>query len=49
MTIIGENQTDTIINANRQGNIFNIPSGTTLILEDLTLENGDSSNGGAMK
>ncbi len=48
MTIIGESQTRTIINANRQGDILNINPGVRLTLENLTLENGDAYNGGAI-
>ena len=48
MTIIGESQIWTIINANRQGDIFNINPGVTLTLENLTLENGEAINGGAI-
>ncbi len=48
MTIIGESQTGTIINANRQNDIFNITSGVRLTLVNLTLENGDAYNGGAI-
>ena len=48
MTIIGENQIGTIINANRQGDIFNINPGVTLTLENLTLKNGYAINGGAI-
>ncbi len=48
MTIIGESQTGTIINAQTNGYIFNIASGVTLNLINLTLENGSSGNGGAI-
>ena len=48
MTIIGESQIGTIINANNQGDIFNIKTGITLTLENITLENGNASNGGAI-
>ncbi len=48
MTIIGESQTGTIINANRQSDIFNINPGVRLTLLNLTLENGDANNGGAI-
>ena len=45
MTIIGESQTGTIINAQGNGNIFNIASGVTVILKNLTLENGNAGSG----
>ena len=48
MTIIGESQIGTIINANRHGDIFNIKPGVTLTLENLTIENGNAINGGAI-
>ena len=48
MTIIGKSRTGTIINAKSNGNIFNIAPGVTLTLENLTLKNGYSTNGGAI-
>ena len=50
MTIIGENEQNTIIDAQGQGNIFVITpgEGISLTLVNLTLENGDSTNGGAI-
>ncbi len=48
MTVIGKSRTGTIINAQGNGNIFNITPGVTLTLENLTLENGYSMNGGAI-
>ena len=46
LTIIGENQDNTIIDSQNKGNIFNIASGVTLTLENLTFTNntayGDS-------
>ena len=48
LTIIGESQTGTIINAEKTGDIFNITPGVTLTLGKLTLENGNATNGGAI-
>ena len=45
MTLIGESQTGTIINAQGQGDIFNITTGDTLNLINLTIENGNGDNG----
>ena len=51
MTIIGESQQNTIIDAQGNGNIFDITpgDGISLTLVNLTLQNGDSTgNGGAI-
>jgi methionine-rich copper-binding protein CopC len=47
MTIIGEKQTNTIINAHGTNQIF-ITSNVTVTLEDLTLTNGTANSGGAI-
>lgn len=51
MTIIGENQQNTIIDARGHGNIFVITpgEGISLTLVNLTLQNGDSTIGGAIE
>jgi len=51
MTIIGENQQNTIINAQGNGDIFNIPTGVNVTLINLSLINGkvsDVAGGGAI-
>ena len=54
MTIIGEKQSKTIIDAQGKGNIFYIAPGINLILINITLRNGnnslnpDTDNGGAI-
>ena len=50
MTIIGENQLNTIIDALGNGDIFDITPGTSLTLINLTLENANNSitSGGAI-
>ena len=48
MTIIGENQKKTIIDAQGFDNIFNIAKGVTLTLINLTLTSGTANNGGAI-
>ena len=49
MTIIGENQQNTIINGQQSGHsIFTIASGVNLTIINLTLTNGTSNNGGAI-
>jgi predicted outer membrane repeat protein len=51
MTIIGENQQNTIINAQENGDIFNIPAGVNVTLINLSLINGkvaDETGGGAI-
>jgi hypothetical protein len=46
MTIIGENQKNTIINGQQYGNsIFTIASGVNITIINLTLTNGTTSNG----
>ena len=48
VTIIGENQKNTIINAQHSTSIFTINSGVTVKLENLTLTNGTAEDGGAI-
>jgi autotransporter family porin len=49
MTIIGENQKNTIINGQKSGNsIFTIASGVNVTIINLTLTNGTSVQGGAI-
>ena len=49
MNIIGDSAASTIINAQSLGNIFNISTGTTVTISNLTLENGLlTGNGGAI-
>lgn len=48
MNIIGESQTGTIINGTNTNWIFNIQSNVTLILQNLTLTNGNATTGGAI-
>jgi autotransporter family porin len=48
MTIIGESQTGTIIDAQNLAQIFNINFGITLNLKEVTLTNGMSQYGGAI-
>jgi predicted outer membrane repeat protein len=47
VTIVGQGQTNTIINAKGAGRIFIIKSGVTVTIEGLTLANGTASNPGA--
>ncbi len=46
MTITGQSQNGTIIDAERSGNIFFIDNGISLILQNLTLTNGNTNYGG---
>ncbi len=48
MTITGENQVGTIINANGLGTIFNITNGVNFTICNLTLKNGNATYGGAI-
>lgn len=48
MIIAGESQDGTIIDAQGIGQIFNIDSGVTITLENLTLKNGNDIYGGAV-
>lgn len=48
LIIIGENKDTTIINAQLQDRVFIINPGITLSLENLTIENGNSADGGAI-
>jgi predicted outer membrane repeat protein len=48
VTIVGDDQTSTIINAAKLGNIFTINSGVNVTITNLTLENGTASYGGAI-
>jgi len=48
MTIIGQNQNTTIINAENITRIFTINNGITITLKNLTLQNGNSNNGSAI-
>jgi methionine-rich copper-binding protein CopC len=48
MTIIGQSQINTIINAQGTNQIFSIASGVTVTFEDLTLTNGSAADGGAI-
>ncbi len=48
MTIIGENQKNTIIDAQGYDTIFKIANGVTLTLINLTFTNGTADNGGAI-
>jgi len=49
LTIIGQDQSNTIIDAQGQGRIFYISSGVTLTLQDITLTGGYvNDNGGAI-
>ncbi|OQD59287.1 adhesin-like protein [Methanobrevibacter arboriphilus JCM 13429 = DSM 1125] len=48
LTIIGKNPQNTIIDAQKFGRIFNITSGNSLILINITLLNGTSSFGGSI-
>jgi len=49
ITIKGESKTGTIIDGDKKGNIFIVPSGTTAEIVDIRLINGNSSFGGAVK
>jgi len=46
MIITGQSQTGTIIDAEQNGRIFNIISGITVTIQNLTLQNGQSSESG---
>lgn len=48
MTIIGESQLGTIIDAQGSSGIFTINHGFTVTIQNLTLQNGKSSHGGAI-
>lgn len=49
LKITGQNQENTIIDAQKQGPIFNIETGFTVTIQNLTLTNGNSTtNGGAI-
>ena len=48
LTIIGESQTGTITDAQNNGRIFTINSGRTVTIQNLTLTNGQATNGGAI-
>jgi hypothetical protein len=48
MTINGESQTGTIIDAEKQNRTFTILSGITFTLQNITLTNGTSVDGGAI-
>ncbi|MCE7698680.1 MAG: hypothetical protein K8E24_007545, partial [Methanobacterium paludis] len=49
MNIIGESQQNTVINGTNSGNsIFLIASGVNVIISNLTLTQGQNSNGGAI-
>lgn len=48
MTITGESQEGTIIDAQHVGQIFNVNRGVTLTLENMTLKNGNDIFGGAV-
>ena len=49
MTIIGENQLNTIIDGTNSGNIFNIPLGVNLTIINLTIINGKSIEGAGIE
>ncbi len=49
MTITGANYYNTIIDAQGTINIFNIQSGVNVTIKNLTLQNGNTNNGGAIK
>ena len=49
MKIIGVNKDNTIINGNNKGNIFTVDRGTTILLQNLMLENGKAIIGGSIK
>ncbi len=46
MNIIGQSQAGTIIDAEQNGRIFDIVSGITVTIQNLTLQNGQSSESG---
>lgn len=48
MKIIGENKVNTFINGSNQGNLFNISEGVYLYLINLTITQGNDTNGGAI-
>jgi predicted outer membrane repeat protein len=48
LNIIGENQSNTIINAEKSNNIFTINSGLTVTIANLILTNGVALNGSAI-
>lgn len=48
MAIIGQSKSGTIIDAQGNGNIFNIIPGATVIIKSLTLTNGQNGQGGAI-
>ena len=48
ITIIGQSQTDTIINGTDSAWIFKIQSGVTVTIENLTITNGNAYNGGTI-
>lgn len=49
MHIQGQSETDTIINGTNTNWIFNINSGITVLISNLTLTNGTGNNGGAIE
>ena len=48
MNILGQSEEGTIINGTNSNSIFNIPSGITVSIINITLSNGNSANGGAI-
>ncbi len=48
ITIAGQSELNTVIDAGGNGYIFSIKEGCTVILKNLTLKNGKSDNGGAI-
>jgi len=48
LTIIGQSQSGTIINAQNQAQIFSIQSDVTVTIQNLTLTGGDANFGGAI-
>ena len=48
LKIVGEGSGATI-NANTRGRVLNIPSGTNVTLENITLKSGSATNGGGIK
>jgi predicted outer membrane repeat protein len=49
LTLIGIDENNTIIDAQGTSNIFNIQSGIKITILNLTLQNGNTDNGGAIK
>ena len=48
VTIVGEDQSNTTIDAQNSNNIFTVNSGITVTIENITLANGSATNGGAI-